>query len=86
MKVVTVNVWGQLFGTDTKGPTIRGSKEELVDKIQKLSPCKDKGAIMDALSRAVWAPGIEWAGGHQCGVEVVSVLDEPAYAGHGAVR
>lgn len=86
MKVVTVKVWGQLFGKDTQGPTLKGSKEELVDKIQKLSPCKDKGDIMAALGRAVWSPGIEWAGGHQCGVEVVSVIDEPSYGGHGAVR
>ena len=80
MKQVSVNIWGFLFGQDVKVKTLRGSLEEVVDQIHDMSPVKDRGAICEALNKAVWAEDPQWLGGHQVGLEVLSVRRQTAKA------
>ena len=80
MKTVSVSIWGFLFGQDVKVKTLRGSLEEVVEQIHDMSPVKDRGAICEALNKAVWSEEPQWLGGHQVGLEVLSVRRQSAKA------
>jgi hypothetical protein len=74
VKHIQVNLWGFVFGQDVLVKQIEGTFEEVLGTLQELSPLKDTGAIRLAMNQSVWADGVQWIGGHQVGIEVLSVL------------
>jgi hypothetical protein len=72
-----MNLWGFVFGQDVKVKMLKGSLEEVLSEIRDLSPVKDLGVIRESLNKAVWSEEVQWLGGHQVGLEVLSVASDP---------
>lgn len=72
MRIATLEVWGQIFGQDSKIKEITGCKEDLIKELLTLLPAKERShaEVSKALDCAIWSNTLKWFANHSLGVKI----------------
>jgi hypothetical protein len=73
-RIITVQIWASICGQDHLLKQFTQSADELVYFIHRIyAPNVGISEIKQALLNATCKQGVEWMGGHQIGIQILSI-------------